>query len=412
MSETPKILLGLGGTVDFEIEWDAMVLGALARSFEISLDELTGQQPIDSQRSLLVSILTYLREGSGGERHVSSSELITEFASHFEYKVTLGGTGVRAGIALAQFGVSSVAHLVSIDENVRRLLPPEVSYLCSATEDIFDPHLIIQYPADATVELTDGAIRTGQTTRLIYAHDVANRELVFHPQLENLVSTCDVFLACGFNGVRDEGVLDDRLTRIVNAIDRRALETFIFFEDAGYHIAGFASTVRREVARRVSVYSMNEDELQELLGRRVALLDGEDVGTALSAVHKLLDARNTLVHTQHWAALVGPDATDLQSALEMGVLFAATRFRVGDAFSRAAVEETKSWPSSALPADFIHALSAVIKDPIAFKLGFSIDIKESTTIGLGDTFAGGFIYAIYLDLMDPSRKCLTEAQFN
>src|SRR5688572_31170181 len=44
----------------------------------------------------------------------------------------------RAGLALDRLGIGSVQHLVSIDDNVRRLLPPSIRYVSSATADTLD----------------------------------------------------------------------------------------------------------------------------------------------------------------------------------------------------------------------------------------------------------------------------------
>ena len=134
-----QLVLGLGGTVDYEIRWDAEVIGALARDLGIRRHELTTQAEITDERSLVVTVLAFLASGAGGERFVASSEIVERFADRFEKTVTLGGTGVRAGLALANLGITSTQHLVSIDDNVRRLMPPQIGWICSATEDTLDP---------------------------------------------------------------------------------------------------------------------------------------------------------------------------------------------------------------------------------------------------------------------------------
>lgn len=176
-----RLVLGLGGTVDYEIRWDAAVISDLARHHGVRRAELAAPGPIDDERALIVAILALLERGVGGERFAASSDLLETFAARFETAVTLGGTGVRAGIALANLGIPSTQHLVSIDDNVRRLMPPIVDWVCSASADTLDPHLIVQYPAGAVVALADGEIVAPSANRVIIANDRPNREMAIAP---------------------------------------------------------------------------------------------------------------------------------------------------------------------------------------------------------------------------------------
>jgi hypothetical protein len=103
--------------------------------------------------------------------------------------VTLGGTGVRAGIALANLGIPSTQHLVSIDDNVRRLMPPIIDWVCSAAADTLDPHLIVQYPAGAVVALADGEVVAPSANRVIVANDRPNREMAIAPSSASACAT-------------------------------------------------------------------------------------------------------------------------------------------------------------------------------------------------------------------------------
>ncbi len=84
------LVLGLGGTVDYEIRWDADVLTALAEEYGIHRDELVPTAPIVDERTLVLTVLAFLARGGGGERFVSSSEIIEVFAARFDVAVTLG----------------------------------------------------------------------------------------------------------------------------------------------------------------------------------------------------------------------------------------------------------------------------------------------------------------------------------
>ena len=138
------LVLGLGGTVDYEISWDNRIVEELVDLYKIGLQDLTKSEAISSERELVCTVLSYMADSSGGETQVTDPRVVKEFSDRFEKRKTLGGTGVRAALAMQGFGVAATQHLVSIDENVRRLLPANSKYICSADSDSFDPHLIIQ----------------------------------------------------------------------------------------------------------------------------------------------------------------------------------------------------------------------------------------------------------------------------
>lgn len=387
-----QLVLGLGGTVDYELRWDSGVFDRLASEHRVRRHELTASAPIVDERSLLVAILALVAAGTGAERFVASSEVVEAFTSHFDYAVTLGGTGVRAGLVLDSLGIPSVQHLVSIDDNVRRLLPPGVSFVSSATEDTLDPHLIVQYPVGAHVRLLDGDIISPSANRLIFANDPPNREMRLAPALGEVLTTAGVFLVSGFNTMQDHALLAQRLEELQRAMRALPAEALVYYEDAGFYTRAFSETVRARLLPRIDVYGMNEDELQEYLGRAVDLLDPVDVTRALQEVRAIIPVPALVVHTRYWALAVGPDAAEHRAALESAVRVSATRYRLGDGFTAADDAQTATMDRHRAGT----ALVAAVEDAMADAVGvpaFSLDVATPTTIGLGDTFVGGFLAA-------------------
>ena len=384
------LVLGLGGTVDYELRWDSSVLDRLAQAHGVRRHELTTTAPITDERSLLVAVLAFVASGTGAERFVASSEVIEAFVSHFAYEITLGGTGVRAGLVLHALGIPSVQHLVSIDDNVRRLLPASLSYICSATEDTLDPHLIVQYPVGAHVRLVDGDLLAPAPNRLIFANDPPNRRMLLASDLASTLEDAEVFLVSGFNTMQDHDLLELRLAEIQRALRSLPTDALVYYEDAGFYSRRFAETVRARLLPHIDVYGMNEDELQEYLGRSVNLLDAVDVIRALREAHMIIPAHTLVVHTRYWAIAIGPDAGQHRAALESAVRVAATRYRVGDALTAADVEETSAMGRHGGGGALVAAVEAALADTAGVG-AFSLDVASPTTVGLGDTFVGGFI---------------------
>lgn len=387
-----RIVLGLGGTVDYELRWDPAVVEGLVREHRIRRDELTTTAPITDERSLLVTILAFLATGTGGERFVASSAVVTAFAAHFDHAVTLGGTGVRAGIALDRLGIPSVQHLVSIDDNVRRLLPRSMSFICSAAEDTLDPHLIVQYPAGARVPLEDGAILSPSSNRLIFANDPPNQRMLLSEELPAVLGDAAAFLVSGFNTMKDRDLLDERLRQLREAMSLLPADALVYYEDAGFYTGEFAETVRSRLLPRIDVHGMNEDELQEHLGRTVDLLDPADVRRALEEAHEIIPTPALVVHTRYWAIAIGSDARRHRAALESAVRVSATRYRLGDGFTAADVRATGTMSRHRGGATVVHAVEQAREDA-AGVAAFALDVADPTTVGLGDTFVGGFLAA-------------------
>lgn len=392
-----NLVLGLGGTVDYEIRWDAEVLSALAEGYGIHRDELTTTTPIIDERALVVTVLAFLATGGGGERFVLSSEIVERFAGHFPTEITLGGTGVRAGIALDRIGVPTVQHLVSIDDNVRRLLPRSMRVVSSATHDTLDPHLIVQYPEGTTVRLVDAEVSAPSSNRLIFANDAPNREMAIAADLGEALADAAAFLVSGFNTMQDADLLARRLDDLVAAMQRLPAEALVYYEDAGFYHRDLSAIVRERLLERIDVYGMNEDELQEYLDRDVDLLDPEDVVAALAEAHALIPARALVVHTKYWAIAVGPRAAAHRAGVESAVRTAATRYRLGDACTAADLDDTARLPrhrgGEAVVATAQERLPAAGL-PAAGVAAHVVDTPHPTTIGLGDTFVGGFLAAV------------------
>lgn len=385
-----RLVLGLGGTVDYEIRWDAAVLGELAREYGVRRHELTTSSPIDDERSLVVTILAFLASGAGGERLVASSEIIERFAARFETVVTLGGTGVRAGLALDRLDIPSVQHLVSIDDNVRRLMPPGLTWVCSATVDTLDPHLIVQYPVGATLALVEGDVISPSANRLIFANDRPNREMAIAAELSDLLADAGAFVVSGFNTMQDAALLERRLDELDAAMASLPAAALVYYEDAGFYDRSFAAIARDRLLPRIDVYGMNEDELQEYVGRAVNLLDPRDVVAALDEAHRLIPAPALVVHTRYWSIAVGSRAHEHLTSLESAVRLSATRYRLGDAFGPNDLDATARLPRHDGGAKVIAAVRAHRADAVGVP-AVVVDTDTPTTIGLGDSFVGGFL---------------------
>jgi ADP-dependent phosphofructokinase/glucokinase len=394
MAPASRVLLGLGGCIDYELKLTAGVLEQLITGYAVAAAELTSPAAVTTERDLLVSILGYVARGGGGEHFVASAPALAAFAGRFPHRTTLGGTSVRAGLLLSRLGVPSTLHLVSVNDTVRRLLPAGTDYVSSGTEDTFHPHLIVQYDRGLRIRAGDLDLTAPFPNRLIYVNDPANSALLLTTDLGNRLGQAQIFLISGFNAMRDEAELDRRLAELRAHMRQLPPAAITYFEDAAYHEPAFSHRVREALLDRIDVYGLNEDELQSYLGRPVDLLSAPDVAAALTAVRALIPGPVLVLHTRYWALALGAHAAQWAGALDTGTVMAATRYCHGDDFTDADVDRLRGRPRRPESVAFGVALRAELGDTVHCVPGFELDAENPTTVGLGDTFVGGFLAAV------------------
>jgi sugar/nucleoside kinase (ribokinase family) len=388
------VALGLGGCVDVEVKVSAPVLQELALAHRIRDAELTSQTPVTDERDLVVSVLGHLRQGGGGEHFVASSAALQAFAARFPTRTTLGGTSVRAGIAMARLGVPSTLHLVSLNDVVRRLLPAECDYISSSRRDTLYPHLIVEYDRGLHVQAGDIDVRARSANRLIYVNDPANEALELSEDLGPLLRDAGIVLISGLNGIRDPQILDERLRALRRHLGGLAPGAFVYYEDAAFHEPAFSRRVRDALLDTIDVYGMNEDEMQSYLGRTVDLMSPADVDGALTSLAALIPVPALVVHTRYWSAVHGSAAGTYAESVDAGVVVASTRYCYGDDSTGDHDELLRARPRRRDARDFAATLEVRMGGRVRCVPGFDLDVAQPTTIGLGDTFVGGFLAAV------------------
>lgn len=390
----PSIVLGLGNCVDYEIVLAAAPLQRAVEEAALTAADIGQPASIVTERDLLRSILAHVATDTGGEHYVASAEVLERFAGRFGKRVTLGGTSVRAAIVLSRLGLHSTLHLVSFNEHVARLLPADVDYVCSGYRDSTFPHLVVQYDTRAAVRVPGARVAARSSNRLIYVNDPANENLAVDGRLGELLRGSRLFLLSGFNSIRDPDVLDRRLAEARASMRALPADAIVYYEDAAFHTPGLSRRVRDSILAAVRFYGMNEDEMQQYVGRRVDLLSAPEVLAALSELHELLPGPTLVVHTRWWAIAYGRNAASLGAMLDEAMAVAATRYAWGDDLTAERVADSRTLPRHPEAARFVAAFTALAGDAACARAAAAAPSGDPTTVGLGDAFAGGFLAAV------------------
>jgi ADP-dependent phosphofructokinase/glucokinase len=379
------------GCVDYELQLSATMLEQLVLEYEIRDSELSGSVPVTNERDLVISMLDFIKRGVGGELFVASSDALSTFAERFPKRIGLGGTAVRAAIAMSKLGVPCTLYLVSVNDYIRHLLPESCDYISGVRDDNIYPHLIVQYEQGIRVRVGDIDLHAPFPNRLIYVNDPPNEALVLSDELGSLLGDADIFLVSGFNSMRDQDVLDSRLVTLKRHMRRLPSHALVYYEDAAFHEPAFSTRVRNALLEAIDVYGLNEDEMQAHLGFGVDLLSVTEVEHALRSLQALIPAPTLVVHTRYWSLVFGERAGEYAEALSSGIVMASTHYCYGADFTIEQSEFVRDLPVRPEAVAFANALEERMGAVVHCVPSLRLDVAQPTTIGLGDSFVGGFL---------------------
>ena len=320
-----KIALGLNNGVDYEIRWDSSVIEKMIIEKGMKASDIRKLSIIDSDWDLLSSILYYVSTGEGASAYVSDIKINFDFASKFDYKVTIGGAGTRAAIAIDKLGYGSIVHLVSTNNETR--------------------------------------------------------------------TKCNVLLIGGFTTIPNPKDGLAKAEEVLGYIRKYVGPgTEVYYEDScpPRGISEGHTAIWRTVASNISIFGLNEDELQNHIGRKINLLDANDVIKALQDLERLIPCKNYVLHTKYYALAYGENAKRYRDSLVSGIALATTRLVHGDYYGSNEVKEIMARPADPNGRQFSEIMDKLDNGIIALP-SFLVTEKNVTTIGLGDAFVGGFL---------------------
>jgi ADP-dependent phosphofructokinase/glucokinase len=385
-----KIALGLGNNIDYEFAWDSPALEELIAGLHIRAGEIRDVAVADL-RSLIISILYFVKHSRGGQRFLQRPEVVEDFTKCFDYTVTIGGTCPRSAIAMSKLGYPSRLHLVTDNEYVRRFLPEgAVCFFSSHRESIY-PHLIIQYDQDTEIDAGDIHIRTSRANRVIYDNELDNAMMKLNSAFFDNAEDIQVCLVSGFNTISDRKRLASRLGQLGSLLERLPRKTRIFYEDAGFYEPSFPGIIQAALGRYIHVYSLNEDEFMEYAGARIDLLNPSGIYAMLGRLREKIKAPLIVIHTKYWALAWGEGAEEYRRSLRGGITMATTRLRFGDALSGEKYRLTGGLGADPRGELFCRAIEKLGEGRICCEASLLVPETRVTTVGLGDAFVGGFL---------------------
>ncbi len=387
-----NISLGFGNNTDYELDWDTETIVKLIKKFDIKNTEITQKTLIDNERDLLIGMLYFLKNNMGGECSVIKSSILDTFASHFNYKVTIGGTGPRAAIAMNTIGYKSNLHLVVMNDKLKKLIPKSVKYICSNKNVTYDIHLIFQYPKNINFCVNDIKISTTRENRIIIGNNDVNSIMnLSQTYFDEYVKNSKVLMISGFNTMTDITLLSKRLDFIEKNI-KNLNDITVFYEDACFMSEKANILCKERLFKYVDIFSFNEDELSTYCEKKINLLDEQDVLSSIEELYERFRVDTIVVHSKYWAIAYGKNTNLYKPCLKGGITMATTRFRFGDSFNK--IEqyiETDNLEDGEVENIFSTKFNQIAKNKGVCVPSVQVLEKDVTTVGLGDSFVGGFV---------------------
>jgi ADP-dependent phosphofructokinase/glucokinase len=395
----------MGNSLDYDIVWQPQAIAALAADWGIDAWPEPPAQ-IRDERDLLCAILAYSAAGIGTERAVDSVEVIESTARKLGFREALGGTGVRAGRVLDLLGIDCTVHLSSVLPQTELLLWHDAHYLAGRYSTALYPHLIVQFRDDEPITIGGVSRTPPRPNRLIFVNDPDNVNLELAPELPDAVASSSIWLISGINAIDSEVRMTERVDQIQALTLTMRPGSWVVYEDSGFHHEDLSAIALAGMAAACDVVGMNEDEFIRHLEEPVDLADPLSVGLGLAELSGRWGITNLVVHTARWAAAMGPQAEQLRPALNEGIVSGAARFSYGDAMTRQNLTDLRSAPANPTGASVAAGLESA-----GFTAVPALDLSpsEPVTVGLGDSFVGGFLAGLYRSGVpaDPVRRAAT-----
>lgn len=389
-----KIALGFHTCVDYELDWDLSVIEGLIRKFDVRRSEIRSDIMIDSERALLIVCLAYMIVGTGGEIIPERPEICTDFADHFPYRITIGGTAMRAATAIRKIGYESVIQTSCFNRYIKELVMPGIHYFPSVGFDHTDayPHVILSYQANIRIQANDIDFVTPRENRVMFSRDIDSLNMVISQDFAPMIQNAKVFLLSCFSEVLDFEIMKKRMAETRMLLRSLPEDALVVMEDGCYIVKEHRYYAHRELRGTVDILSMNEDELQEYMERRIDILDSDEVLEAVRYAYEKSGIPTLIVHSAMWALAYGERADMLENALRGGIALASSRFCYGDEFGVSEYETIKKLPEMDRSVEFCRQITGKASIPIRCVPTKDMRfVKNPTVVGLGDYFAGGLL---------------------
>src|SRR5699024_9846304 len=216
----------------------------------------------------------------------------------------------RAAIAISKIGYESALSMVCYNKHIKELLPKQVHYYSNVGESRGDvyPHVVLSYPGNVHIQANGVDFVTQRENRMMFSRDIDSLNMVISQGFATMMQDAEVMLVSCFSEVLDENILKERMVQLNQLLEALPEKAFVISEDGCYINKEFRTYVHQALRDKIDALSMNEDEMQEYIGRRINIMDPEEVLEAIQYIYEKIQIPLLIVHSAAWAIAYGKDA--------------------------------------------------------------------------------------------------------
>ncbi len=411
-----RIVFGYTSDLDVAIEWNGETFSEILSAYLKEEPRHLPGDVIDSMPSFARIVSSYMIHGLGGEIDITDNAVCEYLESRFKAARILGGTCAQGATVLTAIGLPVLVHITDKSREVSRLMDgPGVRVVAregvvpimeGASAEPPVRHFILQYPKGIRITANGVIYEVPASNRLIMDFDEIHKYLPldrhFLDYCETFADGLRVYSVSGFNAILDAGIMEQRTDELAvhyGRVKSRNPDCMIYLEDAHYLRFDLKELLFSKFAGLVDVFGMNDEELVDHAMRLGFRTDREDLSSVLHGLDALLrrySMRGIVLHTKDYSLFYGSEleGVDVAKGLTLGNILAGTRARTGRYGSYEDCGETLRLPLSPRGIAFSEQL-ARMKTGKCVHLVPSLYMDRPTyTIGLGDTFMGGFLISL------------------
>jgi|GEM_PF-5999528 len=377
MIQKNTIAVSLANSIDYVVNVSSDFLQEAADRLAIHLEDLFDPPSIENEKMLIQTFLYFMVHQEGGERFIDNPHVLRIIAQHYPYTITFGGTALRAALLLASLEIPTFLHL-AFDSEDYNALDPLIERFCNPASPPGTFHPILQFQRGLSVVIDGECFTAPEPNRMILNNNPALEALVLDPVFFARLGECKALLLSGLNATHSFSTLSERLAALKTYIEPHRDELWVVYEDGHFHAPDFRAAVIWELGPLVDFYSMNEDEWQTLLKKRIDLHDEIAIISSLNETQELLPHSVIIIHTKYWVMISGENAPLFKEALTT-------------ARDMATREMLQLGPWEPLPFEFNPLPSCMHNDAVFGLPTYDIPHPTVASVGLGDAFIGGFL---------------------
>jgi len=412
-----KILLGYTSDLDVVIEWNDETFADILSTYLKEEPTLASGEVMDSIQSFVRIVCYYMIHGLGGEIDITDGSICEYLESRFKTTYVLGGTCAQGAAALNAIGFPVIIHITDKSRAVCSLLdrpgvemvvqgsPSPILQGASAEPPI--RHMVLQYSKDTRITANGTTYTVPASNRLIMDFDKIHKFLPIDRDFLQYGETAScglrAYAISGFNAIVDTAIMEERTTGLAAHFRRlkdRNPDCRLYLEDAHYLNFDLKRIVFAQFAGLIDIFGMNEEELGDHTERLGFKMNKDDLVSVLAGLAVLVGEYSMpgiVLHTKDYSLYYGEEqrGVDIVKGLTLGNLLAGTRARVGGYGSYDDCGETLRLPLSPIGTAFHEQLDRIGDvGKSVFLVPSRYMEKPKYTIGLGDSFMGGFLISL------------------